>query len=61
MAIEGKPQRGFFISQIGKEGSPERMRADDVFDYIVFPVAKEFDIDVIRADRDRLQDRLQHR
>jgi len=37
------------------------MRADDVFDYIVFPVAKEFDIDVIRADRDRLQDRLQHR
>jgi hypothetical protein len=52
MTAEPQRHRGFFISQIGAEGSPERARADEVFDYIILPVATRFNIDVIRADRD---------
>lgn len=51
----GEPQdiaKGFFISQVGDRGSPERKRADEVFDHIITPVAKEFQLAVTRADRD---------
>lgn len=42
----------FFVSQVGAKGSPERIRADDVHDGIVDPVAKQFGMTVHRADRD---------
>lgn len=48
----GKPHKAFFISQVGDRSSPERKRADEVFDHIVIPVANEFNLDVLRADRD---------
>jgi hypothetical protein len=41
----------FFITQIGHKESPERKRADQVFDHIVRPVSDEFGIEVIRGDR----------
>lgn len=43
---------GFFISQVGDKGSPERARADEVFKHIVKPVAVEFEIDIARSDLD---------
>jgi hypothetical protein len=52
MTAELQRHRGFFISQIGAEGSPERARADEVFDHIIQPVAAALNIDTIRADRD---------
>lgn len=42
----------FVISQIGGKGSSERKRADEVFEHIVTPVAKDFDLDVKRSDLD---------
>jgi hypothetical protein len=42
----------FFVTQVGSEGSPERARADEVSDFILAPVAAEFDLTVHRADRD---------
>src|SRR4051794_23748192 len=42
----------FVISQIGDKGSPERKRADEVYEHIVEPVASEFDLDCRRSDLD---------
>lgn len=42
----------FLAIEIGPDGSPQRRRANDVFDEIVSPVAKELSLCAIRADRD---------
>lgn len=41
----------FFIAPIGKPGSPERKRSDDVFKHVVAPVATEFGLTALRADQ----------
>ena len=42
----------FFISPIGKEGSPERKRSDQVIKHIIEPIAdSKFGYKVIRADQ----------
>lgn len=41
----------FVISPIGKEGSPERLHADDVYDLLIEPALEKFDFDVWRADK----------
>ena len=45
-------KKGFFISQIGVKNSPERSRADEVYEFIVIPVCVELGIDITRADRE---------
>lgn len=40
----------FVISPIGKEGSPEREHADDVYDYIIRPAMEECRIEAFRSD-----------
>ena len=47
-----KQDQVFVISPIGDEGTPIRNRADVIADYIVTPIAKEFDLKVDRSDRD---------
>jgi hypothetical protein len=42
----------YVICSIGPEGEATRRRADEVSDYIIAPVAKEFDLAVERSDRD---------
>jgi hypothetical protein len=44
-------RRCFVISPIGPEGSEAREHADDVFDYIIQPAAKECGVRVYRADQ----------
>ncbi len=46
------PEEVFVIMQVGEKNSPERSRADDVADYILAPVLKEFNLKLYRADRD---------
>lgn len=53
----------FVVSVIGKENSPERTHADDVFDYIIEPaLSNEFE--VTRADKifhaDKIDDKIFH-
>ena len=45
-------KRIFLISQIGDKGTTIRRRADNIADYIVKPVASEFNLTVLRSDRD---------
>jgi hypothetical protein len=40
----------FFIAPIGEEGSQDRVRSDQVRDYIVKPIGEKFGYHVIRAD-----------
>lgn len=47
-----KKDEVFVISQIGGEGTPTRERANEIADFIVEPVAKEFGLEVDRSDRD---------
>ena len=42
----------FVISQVGDKGSPERKRADEVFKYIVNPVAADLRMTARRSDHD---------
>ncbi len=42
----------FVISQIGEKGSPERTRANDVFEYVITEVANEKGLEAKRVDRD---------
>lgn len=44
--------KAFVIMQIGEKGSQERIRADEIADYVIGPVLKEFNLGVHRADRD---------
>ena len=41
----------FMITPIGKEGSDVRKNADEVLDYIVNPICKEYGYSVVRADK----------
>lgn len=41
----------FMIAPIGKEGTEIRKNSDDVLEFIIGPVCKEFDYEVIRADK----------
>lgn len=47
-----KQDQVFVISQIDDEETPVRERADVIADYIVAPVAREFNLKVDRSDRD---------
>jgi hypothetical protein len=40
----------FFIAPIGEEGSPERIRSDDLLNYVIRPIVKEFGYEALRAD-----------
>ncbi len=40
----------FVISSIGSKGSPERQKADSLFDSVITPVLEKMDYDVKRAD-----------
>jgi hypothetical protein len=42
----------YVICPVGDEGSETRTRADQVCDYIVDPVVREFDLELRRSDRD---------
>lgn len=41
----------FLITPIGKEGTEIRRNADEVLDYIISPVCKEYGYSVVRADK----------
>lgn len=41
----------FLICPIDKEGSPERKRADQLYNHIMMEVLKDYDFEVIRADK----------
>ena len=41
----------FVISPIGEEGSKIRQHADDVFDFIIAPALKPFNIEPVRSDK----------
>ena len=42
--------RCFIISPIGDEGSESRMHADEVFNHIIEPALRKFDIQPVRSD-----------
>jgi len=44
-------RRCFVISPIGEEGSKIRQHADDVYEFIIEPALKHFDIEPIRSDK----------
>lgn len=41
----------FVVSPIGDEGSPQRRRADNVFDYVIQPAATACGLTLVRADK----------
>ena len=43
-------RRCFVVSPIGEEGSDVRAHADDVFEYIIKPAMKKFDVEAVRSD-----------
>jgi hypothetical protein len=45
-------QQAFVVMQIGDKGTPERERADEVYNYVVVPVLKELGLRPYRADLD---------
>lgn len=47
-----KREQVFLISQIGREGSDIRKRANVIHDHIVTPITAEFELRVLRSDRD---------
>lgn len=48
----GTDDKAFVIMQVGSEGSPERRRADEVYNYIVRPALEAFDVKPYRSDHD---------
>lgn len=44
--------QAFVVTQVGEKGSVERKRADEISDYIIQPILKEFDLRLQRSDRD---------
>lgn len=58
--IETELDEAFVAVQIGDPGTPERTRADDITDYVISPVAKEFDLRVVRSDREATPGRITH-
>ena len=51
-SANGVRDKAFVVSQIGDENSDIRIRADEVLDFVIAPVAADFDLDVIRSDLD---------
>jgi hypothetical protein len=45
-------ERAFVIMQVGAKGSPERKRADEIFNFIVMPAVKGVGLEPYRADLD---------
>ena len=45
-------ERAFVIQQIGAKDSPERRRADEIFNYVIVPAVKDAGLDPYRADLD---------
>ena len=45
-------ERAFVVMQVGAAGSPERKRADEIFDFIVAPAVKAAGLEPYRADLD---------
>ncbi len=45
-------QEAFVVMQVGDKGTPERERADEIYNYVVTPVLKELGIRAYRADLD---------
>jgi hypothetical protein len=48
----GASRKAFVISQIGDEHSEIRARADEVLEFIIGPVAAEYNLEVVRSDLD---------
>lgn len=46
------PDRAFIIQQVGAEGSPERKRADEIYNYIIRPAVTGAGLEPYRADLD---------
>lgn len=45
-------ERAFVIQQIGAKDSPERRRADEIYEDIIIPAVREAGLEAYRADRD---------
>jgi hypothetical protein len=45
-------ERAFVIQQIGAKDSPERKRADEIFNYVIIPAVKDAGLEAYRADLD---------
>lgn len=50
--MAGAAENAFVICQIGDDGSVVRERADEIFNFVVEPIVKEFDLSPTRSDRD---------
>jgi hypothetical protein len=48
--MPGGRQHTFFVTRIGAAGSPERARADEMFEFVVAPAADAVGLDAKRAD-----------
>lgn len=44
--------QAFVVMQIGEKGTPERKRADEIYNFVIVPALKQFDILPYRADLD---------
>jgi hypothetical protein len=44
--------RAFIIQQIGAKDSPERQRADEIYNFIIVPAVQEAGLEPYRADLD---------
>jgi hypothetical protein len=49
---ESVVERAFIIMQVGSKDSPERKRADEIYDFIVVPAVKNAGLEPYRADLD---------
>src|SRR5690242_2312174 len=45
-------ERAFVIQQIGADDSPERRRADEIYEGIIVPAAESLGLEAYRADLD---------
>jgi hypothetical protein len=46
------PDRAFIIQQIGAKDSPERKRADEIYNFIIVPAVRDAGLEPYRADLD---------
>jgi hypothetical protein len=45
-------ERAFVIMQVGKSDSPERKRADEIYNFIIAPAVRDANLEPYRADQD---------
>jgi len=45
-------ERAFVIMQIGAKDSPERKRANEIYNYVIAPAVQDAGLDPYRADQD---------